>query len=164
MTEMIRFESRRVGVVEVPSSDVMDFEPMPGFAGRRRFVLMGHAPESELAWLVSLDDPDLAFVVASPWSFFPDYDPPVEREHLAALEIEKRDDVELFCLVTLTDKQIHLNLAAPLMVNAATRRGLQVLSDQTRYASRTPIPAVMPTAPAENARERSEVSAAGPAR
>ncbi len=164
MSETIRFESRRVGEIEVPASDVMDFEPLPGFPGRRRYVLMGHAPESELAWLVSLDDPDLAFVVASPWSFFPDYDPPVEREHLAALAIEKRDDVELICLVTLADKQIHLNLAAPLMVNAATRKGLQVMGDDPRYATRAPIPTLSMKAPSDDARDAAELHPGGPAR
>jgi flagellar assembly factor FliW len=125
---------------------------------------MGHAPDSELAWLVSIDDPDLAFVVASPWSFFPDYDPPVEREHLAALSIEKREEVELFCLVTLVEKQVHLNLAAPLMVNAATRKGLQVLGDETQYETRTPIPTVETKADVPAREGHAELVSGGPAR
>ena len=142
MSEMIRFESRRVGEIVVPETDVVRFDPLPGFPERSRYVVMGHAADSELAWLVSLDDADLAFVVASPWSFFPRYDPPVDREHLAALEIERRDDVEILCLVTLSGRQIFLNLAAPLLVNVATRRGLQVMSDDPRYTTRAAIPSL----------------------
>lgn len=142
MSEMIRFESRRVGEIVVPEADVVHFDPLPGFPERSRYVVMGHAADSELAWLVSLDDADLAFVVASPWSFFPSYDPPIEREHLAALEIERRDDVEILCLVTLSGRQIFLNLAAPLLVNVATRRALQVMSDDPRYTTRAAIPSL----------------------
>ena len=66
MGELIRFESRRVGKIEVSESEVVRFEPLPGFPNRSRFVIMEHAEASELAWLVSIEDPDLAFVVASP--------------------------------------------------------------------------------------------------
>lgn len=151
---MIRFESRRAGAIEVAVDDVLVFEPLPGFPDRRRFVLMEHAAESELGWLVSLDDPDLAFVVASPWTFFPEYDAPVDREHLAALGIERRDEFELLCLVSLAGKDICLNLAAPLLVNATTRRGLQVLSDDGRYPTRAPLP------PLEHAGDQASESSA----
>ena len=81
MTERITFESRRVGRIEVSIEDVVTFESLPGFSGRTRFVVMEHDEDTEFAWLVNLDDEDLAFVVASPWSFFPRYDPPVGKEH-----------------------------------------------------------------------------------
>jgi flagellar assembly factor FliW len=142
MSELIRFESRRVGTIEVEESAVVEFEALPGFPNKRRFVLMEHAVDTEMAWLVSLEDADLAFVVASPWTFFPQYDPPIAREHLAALGIEKRDDVELLCMVTLSGKQIFLNLAAPLVINAANRRGMQAVSDDPRYTTRAPIPSL----------------------
>jgi len=140
MSELIRFESRRVGEIEVAASDVLNFEPLPGFPEKRRFVVMEHAADSAMAWLVSLDDPDLAFVVTSPWSFFPQYDPPIEREHFATLGIEKRDELELLCIVTLSGKEIYLNLAAPLVINAASRKGMQVVSDDPRYTTRAPLP------------------------
>ncbi|MEM9174249.1 MAG: flagellar assembly protein FliW [Myxococcota bacterium] len=166
MSELIHFESRRVGPIEVPASDVVTFEPLPGFPNRTRFVLMEHAPDSPLAWLVSLDDPDLAFVVASPWTFFPQYDPPVEREHLAVLGIERREDVELLCIVTLSGKEIFLNLAAPVVVNAANRKGMQVVTDDPRYTTRAPLPELRPAeseTPATEAASPAPTPAASPA-
>ena len=147
--EKIQFESRRVGTIEVDAKDVMHFDALPGFAGKRRFVVVEHDASSPLAWLVSLDDADLAFVVANPWTFFPDYDPPVDREHLATLGIEKKADVELLCIVTLAGKTVNLNLAAPLLINSSTRVGLQVISDDARYATRTPIPDLEESKPAQ---------------
>jgi flagellar assembly factor FliW len=151
MGELICFESRRVGKIEVRESEVMTFEPLPGFPNRTRFVLMEHAEASEMAWLVSIEDPDLAFVVATPWSFFPNYDAPIDREHLAALGIEKREEVELLSIVTLSGKSIFLNLAAPLLINVTTRKGIQVVGDDPRYTTRMSIPALDPQSAAGTA-------------
>ncbi len=150
MTDLIRFESRRAGAIEVHAADVLEFEPLPGFPNRRRFVLMEHGDRSELAWLVSLDDADLAFVVTNPWTFFPNYDPPVAMEHLTALEIEKREEAEILCLVTLDGTAIHLNLLAPLLINVSTRKALQVVTDDRRYSTRMRIPRLEDRRPEES--------------
>ena len=161
MADLICFESRRVGKIEVAESEVMIFEPLPGFPNQTRFVLMEHAEASEMAWLVSIEDADLAFVVAAPWSFFPNYDAPVEREHLAALGIEKREEIELLSIVTLSGKSIFLNLAAPLLINATTRRGIQVVGDDPRYTTRMAIPALEPqTAAGTAARATAQTASA----
>ena len=162
MGDSISFESRRVGKIEVTEAEVVNFEPLPGFPNRSRFVIMEHAEASELAWLVSIEDPDLAFVVASPWSFFPTYDPPVGREHLGALGIEKREEVEMLSIVTLSGKSIFLNLAAPLVINVTTRRGIQVVGDDPRYATRSAIPA-LEAQPVAAARPATSAQAATPA-
>ena len=123
---------------------------------------MEHAETNDLAWLVSIEDADLAFVVASPWGFFPNYDPPLEREHLAALGIEKREEVELLSIVTLSGKSIFLNLAAPLVINVTTRRGIQVVGEDPRYTTRAAIPALDP-ATAASARAAAQTVASTPA-
>ena len=160
MSEVIRFESRRVGAIEVEEEDILRFESIPGFPNKTRFVVVAHADSADFAWLVCLDDPDLAFVVASPWTFFPNYDPPVERDHLATLLIEKKEEVELLNIVTLIGKEIYLNLAAPLLINASSRRGIQVVSDDPRYETRAAIPALKAeAAPAEGEATHVEPSA-----
>lgn len=161
MGERIEFESRRVGKIEVTEADVVTFEPLPGFPNRSRFVIMEHAEGGEMAWLVSIEDPDLAFVVAAPWSFFPTYEPPIEREHFAALGIEKREEVEILSIVTLSGKSIYLNLSAPVLINATTRKGMQVVGDDPRYSTRTPIPALEPATAA--GRAPAKAAAATPA-
>ena len=160
MGEMISFESRRVGKIEVTEAEVVTFEPLPGFPGLSCFVIMEHAEGGEMAWLVSIEDPDLAFVVATPWSFFPNYDPPVQREHVAALGIEKSEEVEILSIVTLSGKSIFLNLAAPLVINVTTRKGIQVVGEDPRYSTRMAIPALEA---ASTARSASTTVAATPA-
>lgn len=162
MSDLIRFESRRAGAIEVHAADVLEFEPLPGFPNRKRFVLMEHGERSELAWLVSLDDADLAFVVTNPWTFFPSYDPPVAMEHLAALEIEKREEAEVLCLVTLDSTAIHLNLLAPLLINVSTRRALQIVAEDRRYSTRMRIPRLDERRPEDPTGEPPTASPRGP--
>ncbi len=159
MSEVIRFESRRVGTIEVGESDIVSFDPLPGFPNKTRFVVVAHAESSDFAWLVCLDDPDLAFVVASPWTFFPKYDPPVDRDHLAALSIEKKEEVEILNIVSLMGKEIFLNLSAPLLINASTRRGVQVVSDDPRYTTRASLPPLKEEGPKSQSTLVSEDSA-----
>jgi flagellar assembly factor FliW len=161
MSEVIRVESRRVGEVEVTEADIILFDPIPGFPNKSRFVIAEHADSSDFAWLICLDDPDLAFVVASPWTFFPNYDPPVDRDHLAALAIEKKEEVELLSIVTLMGKDIFLNLSAPLLINASTRRGLQVVSDDPRYTTHASLPALQPEAATAQKKEEASEAKSG---
>ena len=78
------------------------------------------------------------------------YDPPVQREHLAALAIQKLEEVEILSIVSLSGGTIFLNLAAPLLINGVTRRGLQVVSDDPRYSTKAAIPALEKPAPEKN--------------
>ena len=56
---------------------------------------------------------------------------------ITALELKEWQDA---------GKDIFLNLAAPLLINATTRRGLQVVSDDPRYTTRAAIPQLKPEA------------------
>lgn len=105
--------------------------PMPGFPDRRRFTLVRLDDTGELCSLTSLDDPELRFLVVPPARFFPDYAPEVEDEVLADLEIASPDDVLLLVVLnagTSLDSTT-ANLAAPVLVNPATRRGGQIVLD-----------------------------------
>jgi flagellar assembly factor FliW len=148
-------ETTRFGRIEVEASEAFRFGGMPGFPQADRFVLMQHDTGSVFAWMISLDVPDLAFVVADPWQFFPDYRPPLEPRHLAGIGVEAPEDFELLCLASFQDGQTALNLAAPLLVNATERRGAQVILDGEAYGVREVIPAVD-----EGAAESGEASSA----
>ena len=79
MSDVVTIESRRVGRVDVSEGDLIYFDGLPGFPKAKRFVVMEHVAASSFFWLVSLDDADLAFVVANPWHFFPRYSPAMTK-------------------------------------------------------------------------------------
>lgn len=121
---------------------VLTFEDgIPGFPGSRRFVLVEVAEESAFQLLQSLDEPEVALVVAVPWIFFPDYAPELSELERASLGIERREDAVVFCAVTLDAERetVYLNLLAPFVVNVETRRGRQVILPDSGYPVRAPV-------------------------
>lgn len=133
-------ETTRFGRLEVEESEALRLRGMPGFQQAERFVLMQHDTGSTFAWMISLDVPDLAFVVADPWQFFPDYRPPLEPRHLQGIGVEAAEDFELLCLVSFQNGEATVNLAAPILINAKERLGAQVILETDDLKVREPIP------------------------
>ena len=144
--ETSQWVTERFGSIEVDPDQIIEFPGLPGFPRARRFVIRQHDRGSVFAWLVSLDIPDLAFVIANPWHLFPDYQPEIPRHPLRALGADQPDDVEIAVLASCGDGEIHCNLMAPLLIHPGTQRGTQVILETDRYSTREAAPAV-PTPP-----------------
>lgn len=131
-------------VQETPVTDLPVIElvrPMPGFAERRSFALVQLDEDGVLCSLSSLEDPDLRFLVVPPGGFFPDYAPEVDDDVARELGIESSDDVLLLVVLTAGSSLVATtaNLAAPILVNPATRRAAQVVLDQPGLPVAAPL-------------------------
>lgn len=128
----ITVEHQRVGRIDLDASQLLHFSGLPGFPGARDFALAQHDESSPFAWLASLDQLDLAFVVAEAGKLFPDYPPQLGARELDAVGASSRDEVLVLAIANLAGGELTLNLAAPVLVNARTRRAAQVvLPDST---------------------------------
>jgi flagellar assembly factor FliW len=140
MGEPVRIESRRFGSIALDEKDLIVFAGgLPGFPHARRFALVAHDRGTDFAWLVSADQPELAFVVTDPWRFFAAYQPEVPGHVLRALGVGCAEELEWFVIATAGPARTTLNLAAPLLVNATTRRALQLILDCDTYSTREAI-------------------------
>lgn len=118
----------RFGELVLEQDRILDFVwPLLGFESHQRYaaVDMGRC-----TWLQALSDADLAFPMVDPWEFFSDYRVELPEALLADLGAEPEGDLLLFCLVSNGPEGPGLNLAAPVVVNPATRRGGQVVLPQ----------------------------------
>jgi flagellar assembly factor FliW len=124
---------------EIPVIELV--QPMPGFPDRSKFALVQLDEDGVLCSLTSLEDPALRFLVVPPVRFFPDYAPEVDDEAVADLGIASADDVLVLCVLTAGSSlaDTTANLAAPVLVNTATRRALQVILDDPRLSVATPL-------------------------
>ena len=115
--------------------------PMPGFPDLRRFALVQLDEAGDLCSLTSLEQEGLRFLVVPPARFFPDYAPEVDEEVIADLEIESADDVLVLVVLTAGQSlaETTANLAAPVLVNAVTRRAGQVVLDQPGLPVAAPL-------------------------
>ena len=83
----------------------------------------------------SLDVPELALPVISPLSVMADYNPIVEDEVLQPLgELTEENIIILLTLSVPSDiTKMSANLKAPLIINADTKKGCQIIAENPDY-------------------------------
>ena len=135
-------ESEQLGAVEIDESKVLSFpDGLLGFPDVTRFALVDAGDDGTYFWLQSLDDPQLAFLAAVPWAFFPDYAPELSESDQATLSLGDAHDAIVLCLLTIRDDAVTANLLGPLVVNAVTRHGRQIVLGDSDYPTRAPLAA-----------------------
>jgi flagellar assembly factor FliW len=101
--------------------------PMPGFPAHRRFVLVRLDDDGLLFALTSMDDSDLRFLVVPPGPFFPDYAPEIGDDMLELLGRPDPAQLLLLLVVTAGESATSANLLAPIVIDQASRRAVQVV-------------------------------------
>lgn len=131
--DVVHVTSSRFGELDVPTDRVLHFaQGLIGFPRARRFVILDHRPGSPFKWMLCLDEPDVAFAVAEPAALVPDYRAPLE---LAARVLGTDPaEVVLFVIVTIPSDPtaMTVNLMAPVVVDARTRRSRQLVLEDGR--------------------------------
>jgi flagellar assembly factor FliW len=122
--------------------DVITFPSgVPGFEKSKRFVLVQIPEYVPFEWLVCVDGARLRFAIINPLMFRPDYTPPMTKEHLDELAIEKPEEILLYSIVTIAENpaQSTANLIGPVVINKKKRIGKQIIFDDDRYGTQEPI-------------------------
>jgi len=120
----------RFGSIEIPPGDVIRFpEGVPGFTECHDWALLADGQNAALAWLQSLEQPDVAFAVVSPRRHVPGYRLRVARRELELLQFEDLHAVRVLAIVGKSDRSMTLNLKAPLVINLDRRMGRQVIAN-----------------------------------
>ncbi|MBI5418990.1 MAG: flagellar assembly protein FliW [Deltaproteobacteria bacterium] len=146
---MMRIENTKLGDVEFEDERVITFpEGLPGFSDSRRFALLEIRRGKAFKWLLSLDRPELALVVADPFAFFPGYEAPLEEKELAALAYRENDLLAVLAVVTVRGrrkKDTTFNLRAPVVVNMRTLTGKQVVLKEEKWGLQARLPLIAPS-------------------
>jgi flagellar assembly factor FliW len=127
------------GTPEIPVIELV--QPMPGFPDLARFALVQVDETGVLCSLTSLEQPGLRFLVVPPAPFFPDYTPEVEDDVLTDLGSSSVDDLVLLCVLTAGESlaSTTANLVAPVVLDTATHRAVQVVLDDPGLSVATPL-------------------------
>lgn len=141
---VVKFATTRFGEVEAPAERVLTLpHGMVGFPALRRYALLVHREGSPFHWLQSLDNPDLAFVVANPLLFDPTYQVVLGNAETRLLEVSDPGQIQVWVVVTIphgSPDKLTANLKAPLVVNLENRLAAQVILDDPRYPVRQALP------------------------
>jgi flagellar assembly factor FliW len=139
----MRVESRKFNtVLELDESDVIHFpHGLIGFAEETKFVLLERDNSPRIAWLQSVDNPELALPVVSCHELAePIPDNAVEEAVVDDDDIDQNEDTAVMVVLTCQSGMVPtVNMMAPLVVDSRSRTGKQVLLRDRRFATREPL-------------------------
>lgn len=136
---MLAIESTRFGKIEIDESIVLEFDAgMIGFPEHRRYAILKQRDDSVFMWLHSIDDGGLAFPIVLPWVFHWDYEVKLSDDDMAAIGVERADQISIYCVVSVGAdvRKATINLFSPIVVNNDDRRARQVINTAEGYATR----------------------------
>jgi flagellar assembly factor FliW len=134
----------RFGEVEFDPSQVIHFpEGLIGLDNLHEFIVMPNKKDGPLFWIQSVEDPEFAFVVTDPTSFFPDYHVAISDLERNKLKITDKDEYFVISIVSISpEKEITLNLAGPVIYSPKTNMAFQGILEDKRFDIKTPLPKV----------------------
>ena len=140
----MKIETPQFGTIEVGEDKIITMPAgMPGFPGRRRFIILEREETLPFYWYQCVDDPDLALVIMDPYLFKPDYSVdlnPALKE--MSWEGDAEDSLKLYVVVNASEgvpEKITANLIGPLVINTRKREAVQIVIHDSPYSHRYPI-------------------------
>ena len=120
---------------------------VPGFEDEKEFVLLPIEDNDVFQVLQSTKTPDLAFIIVNPYTIVEDYSFKVDEPTIDLLDIKSEEEV--FILGVLSVKAPFetstINLQAPLIFNAITRKAKQMILNDDTFSMRHSIGAQLTT-------------------
>ncbi|MDF2541056.1 MAG: hypothetical protein K0S47_774 [Herbinix sp.] len=135
-------KTKHFGEIEQDESKIIYFENgILGFEDFKEYTLLFDNEEGDspvISWLQSIEEPLLALPVMSPYTVKPDYNPEVEDELLKPLgDLNDENIVILVSLTVPNDiKKMTANMKAPFIINADSKKGCQIIAENSDYEVR----------------------------
>ena|SRR5699024_1669275 len=138
----MNIKTKYFGEIEVDETKRIQFPAgLPGFVDESSFILLDLPGNHVFQLLQSLQTPSIAFVVTTPYSFYPNYAVELDDNVMESLKIHREEDVSLLVIVTLAApfEKSTLNLKAPVILNVDQQCGKQYILNTEEYSSKEPI-------------------------
>jgi flagellar assembly factor FliW len=136
----MRVAGTRFGEIELDDAKTIVFSRgLIGFPEARRYVLLEPRGPGRVAWLQSLDIPELAFPVVDGAAITGSYPNPAPAKLAHDAGIAASDLAVLVIVAAAKGKGLVANLLAPLVIDLESRSAAQVVLDPTQYAAAVPL-------------------------
>lgn len=142
---MVEVDTRVFGRIAIEEDKIIRFESgILGFPDLKEFTLiynLDKGSDADIKWLQSLEEPGFALPVMNPEIVMPGYAPQFQQELLAPLGDIEQDDILILVTVTVP-KEIEkttVNLRAPIIIHAGTRKAVQLIAEGEQYSIRHAI-------------------------
>ena len=114
---------------------------IPGFEDETEFALLSIEGNHTFQVLQSTATPEIAFIVANPYTLVENYTFNIDEPTIDLLNIEKEQDVFVLGVLSLKEpfKTSTINLQAPLVFQATTKKAKQMILNDSKLSVRHPI-------------------------
>ncbi len=135
----MKANTRLFGEIDIPEEKIITFDQgVLGFDEYKKFTIIfdtSKETESSISWLQCMDEPELAFPMINPFYVMEDYNPVVETEWLEPLGGVTDENIVIFVFVNIKSDVTKLtaNMKAPVIINSDTRKGAQLIVENTDY-------------------------------
>jgi flagellar assembly factor FliW len=135
----MRYQTRDFGEIEVEAGQMLNFQqPIFGFDDYRQYAVL-HDPDAgeDIAWLQSLEEPDLCFVLVNARVISTLYEPdlPVGLDKMIG---EGEFECWLIAVIREEFDKSTINLKSPVLINWKSGFGAQVILEGN-YPVRHPL-------------------------
>lgn len=136
-------QSTRLGALEVNEENILSFPyGLPGFLTEKEFAYVAceteGAGESPFAFLQSLAEPKLMFIIVDPFAYFPDYEFDLPDDIAEELGVGAENPPQIVSIVSVPEQteQMTANLLAPVVINRVERTAVQYVLEKSPYATK----------------------------
>lgn len=132
-------QTRYFGEIDLTEEKIITLERgLLGFDEYKRFTILYDCEKEEgtnISWFQSVDEPTLALPVVNPLLVKEDYNPVVEDELLAGIGDVNEENLVILITMTVPEniEEMSVNLKAPIIINADTRKGVQLIVENQDY-------------------------------
>lgn len=136
----MQIETTRFGTVEFGEDDIVTIaDGVLGFPQCAHYLIINHKDGSPFRWLQSVEDPSLAFLVIEAGLVRGDYTFEIGAASAAALSLAGETPHLVYAVVSIPagrPEEMTANLAGPIVINAETRTGAQLVLDDPQWTTR----------------------------
>ncbi len=133
----------KFGEIEIDDNLIFEFvEPIIGYDDLKNFVLVEHQENSAFKWLQSIEAGDIAFPVTSPAIFDIEYQfeiPTEKADKIGLTSVETLISLNIVTIPSSNPRKATINLLAPIIINAGTKQGMQMILSNSNYPVKQPL-------------------------
>ncbi len=129
----MKVTTTRFDEIQVEPDDILFFRNgVFGFEHCRHWVLLADGNNQAVAWLQSIQKPEIALPVVSPRKFVKNYRIRLDAIDLESLIIEGTEQAFVLAVVGRDQETLTLNLRAPIVINLDRRLGAQFVTTDSQ--------------------------------
>lgn len=137
----MKLHTLRFGEIEIDDQTVLSFaNGIPGFEAIKSYTLIT-VDNSPFMHLQAVENGNLAFIVVSPFDFFPSYEFDLQERVTKELDITRDEQIKVLNMISIRHElsSATVNLTAPLIINTRNHKGTQYIIPDGKYSIQQPL-------------------------